>query len=331
MSIASEGAPQRARKSKQRKKSRLCGGLARQRRGQLGINVVERIVLQDWASRWQSLDAQNDDGVDGLIFLEKGGAATGQIVYVQVKCHRRTSRRGDINVSIGRAKLAKAIKRWRRLVGAAILIHVDPETLIARWENLHAEGDLLAASIRVPASQFFDADAKAKIGDLCGTLHRDVTAKNVATHADDFPHLRSKEHIQVAARAFYRELASKPVTIGSTDQQVIFTREGWRHVTRRGRPQLTRFQSLVLLGTIRPILKQMTLSDIRRQPTAHEPEEEEYYAIKAAVSFPHRQSGVIKIVLHRNVNDRQGQYRFHTIYEPRRKMSLRGVRKGLAQ
>lgn len=318
-------------KTKSRKKSRLGGGLATQRRGQLGINVVERIVLHDWVSRWQPVDAQNDDGIDGLIFIEKGGAATGQIVYVQVKCIRRPSKSGDISVPIGRVKLAKAIKRWRRLVGAAILIHVDPDSLEARWENLHAEDGLLSSSIRVPASQIFNAQAKEKIGELCGTLHRDVTAENVDTYADHFPHLRSNEHIQVAARQFYRELGSRPIKIGNTDQQVIFTREGWRHITRRGRPELTRFQSFVLLGTILPILEGMSASDVKRQPTPHEPDDEQYYAIKAAVSFPHRQTGIVKIVLHRNARDPEGQYRFHTIYEPRRTLSLRGTRERLAQ
>lgn len=320
-----------SKKPKLRKKSHLGGGLASQRRGQLGVNVVERVVLRDWASRWQPLDAHNDDGIDGLIFLEKGGAATGQVIYVQIKCYQRPSKSGDVNVSIGRTKLAKAIKKWRKLVGAAILIHVDPDTLEARWVNLHADGDLLSASVRVPASQLFNADAKTVIGELCGTLHRDVTAKNVDTYADDFPHLRSKEHIQTAARKFYRELASRPIEIGETGQQVKFTREGWRHITRRGRPQLTRFQSLVLLGAIRPILQVSSTLDIRLQPTPHEPDNEKYFAIKAAVSFPHRQSGIIKIVLHRNDADKPGQYRFHTIYEPRRTLSLRGVRKRLAQ
>ena len=45
-------------------------GLSKQRQGQLGVNAVERIVLKGWNSRWQPLDAVNDDGVDGLIFIE---------------------------------------------------------------------------------------------------------------------------------------------------------------------------------------------------------------------------------------------------------------------
>ena len=48
----------------------MMTNLSTQRTGQLGVNVVERIVLE-WGARWQSLDAVNDDGIDGLIFIEE--------------------------------------------------------------------------------------------------------------------------------------------------------------------------------------------------------------------------------------------------------------------
>jgi hypothetical protein len=61
-------------------------GLDRQRTGQLGVNIVERVVLSQWQSRWQAIDGFNDDGVDGLIFIERSSGHTGQIIHLQVKC-----------------------------------------------------------------------------------------------------------------------------------------------------------------------------------------------------------------------------------------------------
>ncbi len=56
-----------------------------QRKGQISINLAENIVIDQWESRWQPIEAHNDDGIDALIFIERGGEITGQIVYVQVK------------------------------------------------------------------------------------------------------------------------------------------------------------------------------------------------------------------------------------------------------
>jgi hypothetical protein len=79
-------------------------GLSTQKRGQLGANIVERIVLKDWNSRWQQIDAQNDDGVDGLIFLEAGNRPTGQIIFAQIKCHQSPISDSKVSVSLGKVQ-----------------------------------------------------------------------------------------------------------------------------------------------------------------------------------------------------------------------------------
>lgn len=116
--------------------------LAKQRQGQIGVNVLERIVLRDWSSRWQQLDAHNDDAVDGLIFLEKGGEMTGQVIFAQVKCHQASLRSdGNRAVKIKARQLQRNIHTWRCVVGATILVLVDPETLEARWVDLRKLGN----------------------------------------------------------------------------------------------------------------------------------------------------------------------------------------------
>ncbi|RVN37948.1 DUF4365 domain-containing protein [Sinorhizobium meliloti] len=299
-------------------------GLSKQRRGQLGVNTVERVVLKEWSSRWQPIDAHNDDGVDGLIFLERGGNLTGQIIYVQVKCQQIKPVENRIHVQLPKTMGEKPTdpwRRWERLVGAAILVHVNPITLEAHWVDLQGLPSE-QVTVDVPLDQRFNRNAKIAIAKLCGTLHRDIVTKKIQTVASDFPHLRSKDHIQPASRRLYREL--NEIRIGTSDHRVVFTREGWRHITRPGRPELTRFQSLVLLGVIRPLLAAMTPHDLKRQPTPHEDYPEEYYTLKAAVIFPFRQGSIVKIVLHRKASDEQNLYKFHTIYEPRRRKAIAG-------
>jgi len=306
--------------------------LKSQRLGQIGVNCVERIILSDWQSRWQQIDSQNDDGVDGLIFLERNGEATGQVVFAQVKCRKglKLSRDGMYRLPIGVQRLRSAYERWRRLIGAAVVIFVDPKGPSAFWVNARTV-DPTASQIFVPVDQPFDRNARQEIASMCGNLHRDLLAPRVETGAFDFPHLRSRDHIQVAARSLYRELNEKPVRLGGNGPIVEFTPEGWAHITRRGRPELTRFQSFVLLGTVRKILESITESDLRRH-TSLEDSTTPFVAARAAVTFPFRQSAIVKIILRwHSSGEGDRAYRFHTIYEPRRKRDLMGVRAPLSQ
>lgn len=199
----------------------------------MGVNAVERIVLGSWQARWQPIEAHNDDGVDGLIFLESGGELSGQIIFAQVKCVK-TTRRGDgmLAISIEAEQLTRNLAAWRRVVGAAIVILINPEDLSARWVNIKPEDATTSSQILVPEDQLFDACAKPKISQLCGTLHQDLQAQKIHTFAADFPHLRSKDHIQESSRRLYKELETKSTLVGSSSQRVHFDRDGWRHITR---------------------------------------------------------------------------------------------------
>lgn len=235
--------------------------LITQRQGQLGVNVVERIVLATWNARWQPLEAHNDDGIDGLIFLEKGGELTGQIVFVQVKCIRTKKRAdGKLAIPIDASKLAKNLEAWRRVVGAAIVVLVDPDDLVARWVDIRLCNARTSAQILVPDGQIFDESAKAELSALCGTLHQDLQALKVHTFADDFRHLRSSDHVQISSRSTYRSLQRTPTKLGVNGEQVHFDREGWRHMTRRGRSELSKYQSFVLLGAARKIIENYSLA-----------------------------------------------------------------------
>lgn len=305
--------------------------LKRQRLGQIGVNFVEGIILREWRSRWQPLDAHNDDGIDGLIFVEQNGAPTGQIVFAQIKCwtHPRIDSTGSYCLAMGSKKLSLNYERWRRVVGAAIVIYVDPKEMRAFWVDARS-ARRTPSQIFVPKDQPFDRNAKKDIAHLCGTIHRDLLVKTVRTEAEDFAHLRTRDHIQVAAHALYRELGSNPVRLGGDGPLVNFDGKGWEHITRRGRPELTRYQSFVLLGVVRKLLSATTEEELKAH-TSRLDLTTPYASARAAVSFPFRQTAIVKLIL-RWVPTREGRnYYFHTIYEPRRKRNVYGVREPLSR
>lgn len=299
-----------------------------QRQGQLGVNAIERTILSTWQSRWQPFDAHNDDGVDGLIFLETGGELSGQVIFVQVKCVKAKRRKdGKFCVPVERKQLERNLLAWRKVVGAAILVLVDPDTFAARWVNLKDREAFTPTQVLVPHHQIFNETAKHEVEKLCGTMYRDLQAQPVHTVADDFPHLRGKSHLQIASRALYQSFQREPVQIGVVGPLVVFDREGWRHITRPSRSQLTRYQSFVLLGTARKIIEGADTSLIFRATLTQKGEESSVATIRAMVTFPFRQTGLVKVLLKKTQTDvtQPDKIKFWTIYEPRRKMNAVGV------
>lgn len=176
----------------------------------------------------------------------------------------------------------------------------------------------------VPGDQFLNRKAKKPIALLTGSLHGDLLLMHIGTSSSDFPHLKSRDHIQVVARKLYCELRDRQLKIGGDDPTVTFDRYGWRHITRPDRPQLVRYQSFVLLGSGRKIIEAMPLSEFKPFVSADYPGEE-LVAARAAVSFRFRQTGIVKLVL--NVDRSTDTYKFPTVYEPRRRRNVLGARK----
>jgi hypothetical protein len=305
--------------------------LVTQRKGQIGVNAVERVVLRDWHSRWQSIDSANDDGIDGLIFIESGGHATGQVVFAQIKYRKKQQpdKKGRLAVSISKKRLNAAVERWRRLVGAVILICVSPDGSTMHWSDLLQSDSIKGTRIYVPTKNKFDASALSDISALCGTLHRDVLLTQVSTTTEDFAYLKDAGSLQQLARQFYRKLAKKQYVFKGSTADIRFTREGWLHLTRRRRPRLVQLQSFQLLGAIGAIIKNFPeekLTRVKRNRT-----KKEYAVVRAAVSFPFRQTAVVAAVFRRRERvDGTVSYSFYTIYEPRRRRDVTGKKRKVA-
>jgi len=296
------------------------------RQGQLGVNVVERVVLQmGW--RWQQLDAANDDGVDGLIFVEENGFPNGQVIFVQVKCHSsKTDKEGRICVSFDTKKLARNFEKWRRIVGAAILVHVSPKhPYDAHWVNLLEPGAIDGSRVYIRGDSIFDGQGARSIRRLCGNLHRDILKPQINTSVEDYAYVsQNVRELQVGAREYYRSIGDGCARLGKEGPQVRFTAEGWRHITRRSRHRLTQIQSLLLLGCVVPLIRHTPEGSL--EPDRKFSDGSRLVVTRAAVTFPFRQTCMVKLLLRRRGEPGAYCYNFYSIYEVRRKRDVLGRR-----
>lgn len=300
--------------------------LSRTQKGQIGVNIVEGIVLRDWNCRWQAIDGHNDDGVDGLLFFQKGSELTGQVAFVQVKLRSSAKREsGSIKVNVGIKRIRKNAARWKKLVGATILIFVDPNNMEAFWVDLRDPKALVGTYVMVPESNKFDVTAKAPIQSLCGTLHKDQNYRLLNTDGQDFEHLTCREHIQVSSRKLYHELRDVPTLLAGSDRPVRFLRSGWRHITRRERSRATRFQSFVLLGCVRQILNDTDITELTLEGHISK-SGGRLYSTRRYMTFPFRQSALTTVVLEQLKDDDGEYFSFYTVYEPRRKRTATSVK-----
>lgn len=297
-----------------------------QRQGQVGVNVVERLVLEmGW--RWQQLDATNDDGVDGLIFVEAAGIPTGQVIFVQVKCHSsHHDEQGRICVGFKRKGLARNFEKWRRVVGAAILVHVCPEAPYeAHWVNLLEPGVVEGTRVYVPVGSRFTIEAADNLQKLCGTIHIDIMQPRVKTTAEEYSYIVSSvAEFQKGAREFYRQLNDGRARLGGCGPKVTFTAEGWRHITRRSRLRLTQIQSMLLLGCLADVIRATPEASL--QVDRAFPDGSRRVIARAAVTFPFRQTCMVKVIMRRRGQPGAYTYSFLSVYEARRKKDVLGRR-----
>ena len=97
----------------------MLKGVSNAHKGQIGVNLVESIILTKLGWRWQAIDGHNDDGVDGLLFIQRGAELTGQVVFVQIKFRKLAASAAEsIKVSINSKRLKKKCSKmgqacWR--------------------------------------------------------------------------------------------------------------------------------------------------------------------------------------------------------------------------
>jgi hypothetical protein len=299
------------------------------KQGQIGINVVERIVIDELDARWQQLDAQNDDGVDGLIFFESElGKISGEILHVQVKCWERkpSSLTGDVAVlSLGEQHLYEHAATWQGVAGGSILVWVNPENRNAYWVSLKRGSTFAGAHVTIPLTQKFDGSARNALRQLCGTMAPDQLLKQLQAQPCDFRHMAINRSLRESTKQTYRMLRQ----ITARDPQlgeVSFTRLGWRHITRKGRSISRIWHSLTLINIAKRIVEEVQPARCVRTWRKGSDVVGEVYELTARVSFPSRDPAVVRVLLLRRLRGSKFETIFYSVYERRRRKGLLGER-----
>lgn len=299
----------------------------RSKTGQLGVNVVERIVIDELLWRWQSLDQHNDDGLDGLILVEDGkGELTGQIIFAQVKCwSMRRPRSGILKLNVNPKKLEVRARRWRRVAGASIIIWVDPKNKEAFWADLQNLSTIADKSVIVSMNDRFSVKSANRLRHLAGTQGADNLLPLLSATHNDVQHIHPTKSLKVCSKEFFKDIGA----VNSHDRRigpVHFSRVGWKHVTRPERPVSRVVQSLQLLRIAKRIVEEMPEAQLLRRIGGPD-NPAEIYSLTARVAFPHRDAAVVRVIVLRQLvspTNPTPKSWFYSVYERRRRRGLRG-------
>lgn len=300
--------------------------------GKIGINRVRAIVEEKWWSKWQSVSAENDDGLDGLVFLckrqtrivnRKAGPAresfsieTGVVAFVQVKSGPSYLSSEDatrLRIRLGTENIQSHRRDWRQHPGPTILVYVDaatnPKRPAAWWVDLRSPTAFPADApslIDIPKDQVFGEHTKGHLLRLSQANAYDARLPVLRAVRSDGDHFRLSASVKSSARAFYRAWSARPplerthAVLG----EIEVTRVGWRHITRKGRAGARIHTSLSHLPLaarmIREVPNHSRLGHVQKLTlTDGATDVRDYLGLRARVEYPDRCPAVIQVVLKR--------------------------------
>ena len=106
-----------------------------------GIGHSALIIRTWWKCRFQELEARNDNGIDGMIFIKKNTIVTGEIIHVQVKggsgykIEYKTDYKDYIGINLGEEYINTHRPRWNLLNEPVILIFVDDQKSLEQYPD----------------------------------------------------------------------------------------------------------------------------------------------------------------------------------------------------
>lgn len=309
-----------------------------------GVNEVRRIVETLWNCGWEDILPPNDNGIDGIIIMRRGGTETGEIAFVQVKCGTgykvETKNRPDhIGALLTKDYIDTHRPRWNILPGPVVLIYVDPTTSkksplpTSWWMNLKRPEAYCEANkniVLMPKAQRFSQHTKGDFFKLFGQRPNDRNLPLISLGRDDVDYFDISKTAKFSAWNFYKIWKALPDSEKTVNGlgPVIVSRVGWRHITRQGRNRERIVQSFHLLGAAKQIIKQVNdyerISSVKRvEDIPGEIKLFDFVGMRARVQFPHRDESIVQVVLQRmrNIDQYNGvmtRVWFYSVYEKRR-------------
>ena len=285
------------------------------RRGAAGTDHVALQVRSFLRSDWQDMDAENDDGIDGLIFLRYRNVFLGRLLFVQVKTgpsfmmdYKQKRLASLIGVNVGEDYIVKHRPRWDALPGPVILVYVvdsDKRSSVIYWQDLKRDASYSPSNkgvVLVPRSQTFGSEAKGALRRLTGSMPDDAPLKridmrNVQRLVDVFVHDRP------TARSFYKEWSRSVERHHPELGEIEVTNAGWRHMTRRSRNPENVRNSFLLLEAARQMViqgagwRQLGSAKIRNRKQTTDIVDA--LSLRANIVFKSRAPATVQVILRR--------------------------------
>lgn len=317
-------------------------------KGKLGINIVENIVLTKLNSLWEKVAEENDDGLDGMIFLKKGNVQTGSIILTQVKYGPSYLKNIEsvpdfYRINLGKEYLEKHRPRWLKRDDPVILIYVDKDSR-AWWVDLKVSSSYCKKNksiVLIPRNQRFSSNSKPDLMKLSGAYFMQERII-IDAERDDVNYINLSSPIKKLAREYYKAWANEPKQERSNPilGEIEITRKGWKHISRNGRKVERILHSWILLGIAKRMIKEINyfyrlgraIKEDRNDynfGTKNSPYNmvTDYIGLRAYVNFPYRDGSLVQVVIKRirmySVNSELLLKRcwFYSVYEKRVNLS----------
>jgi hypothetical protein len=254
------------------------------------VNIATDVILQA-DHLFQKIDGDADIGIDGYIRVRKKVSLkktikgkvtpcidfvdTGALVGVQIKGVTKIPKTGAksyyINLSDKQKfgvnfKTGKALSDhkvvWENFIGPVILIFVEIETRKCWWADLNDISSYSSVndySVLINKVQTFDSNSFKQIKKLGKELFvkKELITINTGNHC--FPDLNLTD-FKSSAKNLYNELGKDGQHSPITNQKlgnILYTKNGWKHITRLNRRKMRIFNSLLLLYVSKLICEQV--------------------------------------------------------------------------
>lgn len=285
------------------------------RKGAAGRDQVAHQVRSFLQSDWQNIDAENDNGVDGIIFPRHGNAFLGRLLFVQVKSgpsfikdYKQKRFAGLIGVDIGEDYIATHRPRWDALPGPVILVYVeDPgkRSPAIYWQDLKRNASYSPSNkgvVLVPRSQTFGSEAKGALRRLTGSMPDDAPLKRI-----DMRNVKRLVDFSVrdrsTARWFYKEWSQSIGRHHPELGEIEITNAGWRHLTRRSRNPENVRNSFLLLEAAREMVIQgagwRQLGSAKTRDRKQTTDIVDALSLRANIFFKSRAPATVQVILRR--------------------------------
>lgn len=220
-----------------------------------GQRMVEMYVWESFGWGYQKIDQENDDGFDGMIFVrDRSGTDMGCRIFCQIKTGASYLKKIDeefiyIQPYSPKEKLNRKIEVYNKSVDPVILFFVNEEKKLKNgktevnkkfpfcwWVRLDDYQHDGSSYLKIPRKNIFGSHSK---GDLVKII------KPYLKNWSNFPSLAmsndEKKHffsfnLKEDSKQYYDSIrTTEGIKCGNHDFNVLFTRIGWRHITKVSR------------------------------------------------------------------------------------------------